>query len=277
MPPVPLTAWVSPAAEEQSKGGFLGCERPGRGRPPLPARRPRAASATRILKEPPPEGRPRRAARAPLRRRALLGRPRQRGWPRTQPLATPPARRLRARTQPRESCPRSRRVLGHSTRRHRRRCRRCSPSPNCGLWRRSPHPRTRSRTGARRSEGSPCPPCPGLSRASPRRPRLSASRHRARPRRSVPSCAGRCCPALYYTAPPSILATRTTAPSDTFTATWARARPHHGPGSHFNGLNQTVLNRADALAKDLKMLRSQSQLDLCKDSPMNWKKGMSDI
>uniref|UniRef100_A0A2K5XI74 Iroquois homeobox 5 n=1 Tax=Mandrillus leucophaeus TaxID=9568 RepID=A0A2K5XI74_MANLE len=53
--------------------------------------------------------------------------------------------------------------------------------------------------------------------------------------------------------------------------------PTTGPGSHFNGLNQTVLNRADALAKDPKMLRSQSQLDLCKDSPYELKKGMSDI
>ena len=53
--------------------------------------------------------------------------------------------------------------------------------------------------------------------------------------------------------------------------------PTTGPSSHFNGLNQTVLNRADALAKDPKMLRSQSQLDLCKDSPYELKKGMSDI
>ncbi|XP_014394379.1 PREDICTED: iroquois-class homeodomain protein IRX-5 [Myotis brandtii] len=53
--------------------------------------------------------------------------------------------------------------------------------------------------------------------------------------------------------------------------------PTTGPGSHFNGLNQTVLNRVDALAKDPKILRSQSQLDLCKDSPYELKKGMSDI
>lgn len=54
--------------------------------------------------------------------------------------------------------------------------------------------------------------------------------------------------------------------------------PATGPASPFNGLNQTVLNRVDALAKDAKMLlRSQSQLDLCKDSPYELKKGMSDI
>ncbi|XP_074149532.1 iroquois-class homeodomain protein IRX-5 isoform X1 [Sminthopsis crassicaudata] len=53
--------------------------------------------------------------------------------------------------------------------------------------------------------------------------------------------------------------------------------PASAPGPHFNGLNQTVLNRADALAKETKMLRSQSQLDLCKDSPFELKKGMSDF
>ncbi|XP_015261068.1 PREDICTED: iroquois-class homeodomain protein IRX-5 [Gekko japonicus] len=47
-----------------------------------------------------------------------------------------------------------------------------------------------------------------------------------------------------------------------------------GSGSpHFNGLNQTLLNRAEALAKETKLLRSQSQLELCKDSPYELKKG----
>ncbi|OPJ78342.1 iroquois-class homeodomain protein IRX-5 [Patagioenas fasciata monilis] len=45
------------------------------------------------------------------------------------------------------------------------------------------------------------------------------------------------------------------------------------PGAHFNGLNQTVLSRAESLAKDTKMIRSQSQVDLCKDSPYELKKG----
>ncbi|KAL8194976.1 UNVERIFIED_CONTAM: Iroquois-class homeodomain protein IRX-5 [Gekko kuhli] len=51
-----------------------------------------------------------------------------------------------------------------------------------------------------------------------------------------------------------------------------------GNGSpHFNGLNQTLLNRAEALAKETKLLRSQSQLELCKDSPYELKKGTSHI
>ncbi|XP_044126458.1 iroquois-class homeodomain protein IRX-5 [Bufo gargarizans] len=59
---------------------------------------------------------------------------------------------------------------------------------------------------------------------------------------------------------------------------------HHGPSStpsvnsnpHFNGLTQTVLNRAEALAKECK-LRNQSQVDLCKDSTYEMKKGMSSL
>ncbi|XP_053126403.1 iroquois-class homeodomain protein IRX-5 [Hemicordylus capensis] len=49
------------------------------------------------------------------------------------------------------------------------------------------------------------------------------------------------------------------------------------PSPHFNGLNQTILNRAEALAKETKTLRSQSQLELCKDSPYEVKKGTSHI
>lgn len=49
------------------------------------------------------------------------------------------------------------------------------------------------------------------------------------------------------------------------------------PSPHFNGLNQTILNRAEALAKETKILRSQSQLDLCKDSSYDVKKGTSHI
>ncbi|XP_070616263.1 iroquois-class homeodomain protein IRX-5 [Erythrolamprus reginae] len=49
------------------------------------------------------------------------------------------------------------------------------------------------------------------------------------------------------------------------------------PGPHFNGLNQTLLNRAESLAKDAKMLRTQSQYDFSKESPYELKKGMSHI
>ncbi|XP_054627383.1 iroquois-class homeodomain protein IRX-5a [Dunckerocampus dactyliophorus] len=41
--------------------------------------------------------------------------------------------------------------------------------------------------------------------------------------------------------------------------------------AHFNGLNQTVLNRAEALVRD------KVRVDLCKDSPYELKKGMSNI
>ncbi|XP_053721696.1 iroquois-class homeodomain protein IRX-5a isoform X1 [Synchiropus splendidus] len=42
---------------------------------------------------------------------------------------------------------------------------------------------------------------------------------------------------------------------------------------HFNGLNQTVLSRAEALVRE----RVRGQVDLCKDSPYELKKGMSNI
>uniref|UniRef100_A0A8C2YPS7 Iroquois homeobox 5 n=1 Tax=Chinchilla lanigera TaxID=34839 RepID=A0A8C2YPS7_CHILA len=130
------------------------------------------------------------------------------------------------------------------------------------------------------SEGSPCPPCPGPvagqalggSRASPApTPSRSPSAQCPFPGGTVLSRP------LYYTAP--------FYPGYTNYGSFGHLHGHPGPGpgpttgpgSHFNGLNQTVLNRADALAKDPKMLRSQSQLDLCKDSPYELKKGMSDI
>nr|XP_040134963.1 iroquois-class homeodomain protein IRX-5 [Ictidomys tridecemlineatus] len=130
------------------------------------------------------------------------------------------------------------------------------------------------------SDGSPCPPCPGPvagqtlagSRASPApAPSRSPSAQCPFPGGTVLSRP------LYYTAP--------FYPGYTNYGSFGHLHGHPGPGpgpttgpgSHFNGLNQTVLNRADALAKDPKMLRSQSQLDLCKDSPYELKKGMSDI
>uniref|UniRef100_A0A8C5VLL6 Iroquois homeobox 5 n=1 Tax=Microcebus murinus TaxID=30608 RepID=A0A8C5VLL6_MICMU len=128
--------------------------------------------------------------------------------------------------------------------------------------------------------GSPCPPCPGPiagqalggSRASPApAPSRSPSAQCPFPGGTVLSRP------LYYTAP--------FYPGYTNYGSFGHLHGHPGPGpgpttgpgAHFNGLNQTVLNRADALAKDPKMLRSQSQLDLCKDSPYELKKGMSDI
>lgn len=134
--------------------------------------------------------------------------------------------------------------------------------------------------GSGGSEGSPCPPCPGPvggqtlggSRASPApAPARSPSAQCPFPGGTVLSRP------LYYTAP--------FYPGYTNYGSFGHLHGHPGPGpgptggpgSHFNGLNQTVLNRADVLAKDPKMLRSQSQLDLCKDTPYELKKGMSDI
>ncbi|KAM8799282.1 iroquois-class homeodomain protein IRX-5 isoform 2-T2 [Eudromia elegans] len=53
--------------------------------------------------------------------------------------------------------------------------------------------------------------------------------------------------------------------------------PAGGPGGPFNGLNQTVLGRADGGAKEAKLLRGPAQADLGKDSPYEPKKGMSSI
>ncbi|XP_074466491.1 Iroquois homeobox protein 5a isoform X1 [Sebastes fasciatus] len=47
--------------------------------------------------------------------------------------------------------------------------------------------------------------------------------------------------------------------------------------AHFNGLNQTVLNRAEALVRESQKVRGQTQVDLCKDSHYELKKGMSNI
>nr|XP_033798976.1 iroquois-class homeodomain protein IRX-5 isoform X1 [Geotrypetes seraphini] len=81
---------------------------------------------------------------------------------------------------------------------------------------------------------------------------------------------------LYYTSP--------FYPGYTNYSTFGHLHSHHGSNAttaapsntHFNGLSQTVLNRAEALAKETK-IRSQSQVDLCKDSPYELKKGMSNI
>nr|XP_060644279.1 iroquois-class homeodomain protein IRX-5 [Anolis sagrei ordinatus] len=49
------------------------------------------------------------------------------------------------------------------------------------------------------------------------------------------------------------------------------------PPPPLNGLHQTLLSRAEALAKETKLLRSQSHFDLSKDSPYELKKGMSQL
>ncbi|XP_023695476.1 Iroquois homeobox protein 5a-like [Paramormyrops kingsleyae] len=77
---------------------------------------------------------------------------------------------------------------------------------------------------------------------------------------------------IYYTSP--------FYPGYTNYGTFGHLHSGHGASTgsttQFNGLNQTVLNRADALVRESK-LRSQTQVDFCKDSSYELKKGMSNI
>ncbi|XP_053305297.1 iroquois-class homeodomain protein IRX-5 [Spea bombifrons] len=81
---------------------------------------------------------------------------------------------------------------------------------------------------------------------------------------------------LYYSTP--------FYPGYTNYGSFGHLHSHHGPSTtspanstpHFNGLTQTVLNRAEALAKECR-LRSQSQVDLSKETSYEMKKGMSSI
>ncbi|KAG1943146.1 iroquois-class homeodomain protein IRX-5a [Pimephales promelas] len=77
---------------------------------------------------------------------------------------------------------------------------------------------------------------------------------------------------IYYTSP--------FYPGYTNYSTFGHLHSSHGTNTsstaHFNGLSQTVLNRAEALVRESKV-RSQTQVDLCKDSPYELKKGMSNI
>ncbi|XP_072279052.1 iroquois-class homeodomain protein IRX-5 [Pyxicephalus adspersus] len=81
---------------------------------------------------------------------------------------------------------------------------------------------------------------------------------------------------LYYSTP--------FYPGYTNYSSFGHMHSHHGPNTtasannnaHFNGLTQTVLNRAEGMAKECK-LRSQSQADLSKDSAYEIKKGMSSL
>lgn len=77
---------------------------------------------------------------------------------------------------------------------------------------------------------------------------------------------------LYYTSP--------FYPGYTnYGGSFGHLHSNHGSGStaHFNGLHQTVLNRAEALVRESHKVRGQTQVDLCKDSPYELKKGMSNI
>ncbi|KAM6979917.1 Iroquois homeobox protein 5a [Aplochiton taeniatus] len=79
---------------------------------------------------------------------------------------------------------------------------------------------------------------------------------------------------IYYTSP--------FYPGYTNYGSFGHLHSNHGSGTgstaaHFNGLNQTVLNRAEALVRESQKVRGQTQLDLCKDSPYELKKGMSNI
>lgn len=78
---------------------------------------------------------------------------------------------------------------------------------------------------------------------------------------------------IYYTSP--------FYPGYTNYGSFGHLHSNHGSGTgstaHFNGLNQTVLNRAEALVRESQKVRGQTQVDLCKDSPYELKKGMSNI
>ncbi|KAM4614405.1 iroquois-class homeodomain protein IRX-5 isoform 2-T2 [Discoglossus pictus] len=81
---------------------------------------------------------------------------------------------------------------------------------------------------------------------------------------------------LYYSTP--------FYPGYTNYGTFGHLHGHHGPNTtpasnstpHFNGINQTVLNRGDILPKETK-LRTPAESHLNKDSPYEIKKGMSTI
>lgn len=102
----------------------------------------------------------------------------------------------------------------------------------------------------------------------------SASPSRSSPQCALPNSTVLSRP-LYYTSP--------FYPGYTnYGGTFGHLHSNHGSvgtGStaHFNGLNQTVLNRAEALVRESHKVRGQTQVDLCKDSPYELKKGMSNI
>uniref|UniRef100_A0A3Q4BME1 Homeobox domain-containing protein n=1 Tax=Mola mola TaxID=94237 RepID=A0A3Q4BME1_MOLML len=115
-------------------------------------------------------------------------------------------------------------------------------------------------------------PCPGLAQSAIMGTNPSPSR--SSPQCALPNSTVLSRP-LYYTSP--------FYPGYTnYGGTFGHLHSNHGSvttGStaHFNGLNQTVLNRAEALVRESQKVRGQTQVDLCKDSPYELKKGMSNI
>uniref|UniRef100_A0A1A8GN76 Iroquois homeobox protein 5a n=2 Tax=Nothobranchius korthausae TaxID=1143690 RepID=A0A1A8GN76_9TELE len=116
------------------------------------------------------------------------------------------------------------------------------------------------------------PACPGLGQSAVLG--ATASPSRSSPQCPLPTSTVLSRP-LYYTSP--------FYPGYTnYGGTFGHLHSNHGSvttGStaHFNGLNQTVLNRAEALVRESQKARGQTQVDLCKDSPYELKKGMSNI
>lgn len=118
----------------------------------------------------------------------------------------------------------------------------------------------------------PPPPCPGLAQSAVMG--TSASPSRSSPQCPLPNSTVLSRP-LYYTSP--------FYPGYTnYGGSFGHLHSNHGSvttssTAHFNGLNQTVLNRAEALVRESQKVRGQTQIDLCKDSPYELKKGMSNI
>ncbi|XP_041646506.1 iroquois-class homeodomain protein IRX-5a isoform X2 [Cheilinus undulatus] len=129
-------------------------------------------------------------------------------------------------------------------------------------------------TSSDRCKGSGDAPqaCPGLGQSAVLGSNASPSR--SSPQCPLPNSTVLSRP-LYYTSP--------FYPGYTnYGGTFGHLHSNHGSvttGStaHFNGLNQTVLNRAEALVRESQKVRGQTQVDLCKDSPYELKKGMSNI
>ena len=129
-------------------------------------------------------------------------------------------------------------------------------------------------TSSDRCKGSGDAPqaCPGLGQSAVMG--TNASPSRSSPQCPLPNSTVLSRP-LYYTSP--------FYPGYTnYGGSFGHLHSNHGSvttGStaHFNGLNQTVLNRAEALVRESQKVRGQTQVDLCKDSPYELKKGMSNI
>uniref|UniRef100_H2MF29 Iroquois homeobox 5a n=2 Tax=Oryzias latipes TaxID=8090 RepID=H2MF29_ORYLA len=123
-----------------------------------------------------------------------------------------------------------------------------------------------------KGSGDAPPPCPGLPQSAVMG--TSASPSRSSPQCPLPNSTVLSRP-LYYTSP--------FYPGYTnYGGSFGHLHSNHGSvttssTAHFNGLNQTVLNRAEALVRESQKVRGQTQIDLCKDSPYELKKGMSNI